>query len=137
MDLRARKIESTSGSLGLGRVLSVCAAVLLGGLVPCGCGSDGTAERKPVVLPSPYPTLPAKNVPAFMKGTIFELTDVENQTPYLVSGYGMVVGLNTRSQDMPVNVCKEKQKTNMRSSTKELVMRLQSPMKLSLEQQDC
>ena len=38
---------------------------------------------------------------------------------------GMIVGLNTRAQDMPVNVCKEKQKTNMRSSTKELVMRLQ------------
>jgi GTP-binding protein len=47
---------------------------------------------------------------------------------------GMIVGLNTRAQDMPVNVCKEKQKTNMRSSTKELVMRLQTPLKYSLEQ---
>jgi GTP-binding protein len=47
---------------------------------------------------------------------------------------GMIVGLNSRVQDIPVNVCKEKQKTNMRSSTKELVMRLQTPLKLSLEQ---
>jgi GTP-binding protein len=47
---------------------------------------------------------------------------------------GMIVGFNSRAQDIPVNVCKEKQKTNMRSSTKELVMRLQTPLKLSLEQ---
>jgi GTP-binding protein len=47
---------------------------------------------------------------------------------------GMIVGFNPRVQDIPVNICKEKQKTNMRSSTKELVMRLQVPLKLSLEQ---
>ncbi|MGD1119952.1 MAG: translational GTPase TypA [Dehalococcoidales bacterium] len=47
---------------------------------------------------------------------------------------GMIVGLNSRAQDIPVNVCKEKQKTNMRSSTKELVMRLQTPLQFSLEQ---
>jgi GTP-binding protein len=54
--------------------------------------------------------------------------------PSILVYEGMIVGINPRPQDMPVNVCKEKQKTNMRSSTKELVMRLQTPIKFSLEQ---
>jgi len=47
---------------------------------------------------------------------------------------GMIVGLNSRLQDIPVNVCKEKKKTNMRSSTQEIIVRLQTPLKLSLEE---
>jgi GTP-binding protein len=47
---------------------------------------------------------------------------------------GMIVGMNTRAQDIPVNVCKERKKTNMRSSTQEIVVRLTTPLKLSLEQ---
>jgi GTP-binding protein len=47
---------------------------------------------------------------------------------------GMIVGLNSRVQDIPVNVCKEKKKTNMRSSTQEIIVRLQAPLKLSLEE---
>jgi GTP-binding protein len=47
---------------------------------------------------------------------------------------GMIVGLNSRVQDIPVNVCKERKKTNMRSSTQEIIVRLQTPLKLSLEQ---
>jgi len=47
---------------------------------------------------------------------------------------GMIVGLNSRVQDIPVNVCKEKKKTNIRSSTQEIIVRLQTPLKLSLEQ---
>jgi GTP-binding protein len=47
---------------------------------------------------------------------------------------GMIVGLNTRVQDIPVNVCKEKKKTNVRSSTQEIIVRLTTPLKLSLEQ---
>lgn len=47
---------------------------------------------------------------------------------------GMIVGINSRVQDIPVNVCKEKKMTNMRSSTQEIIERLQTPVKLSLEQ---
>lgn len=47
---------------------------------------------------------------------------------------GMIVGLNTRPMDMVVNVCKEKQKTNIRSSTAEIAVRLTPPIIMSLEQ---
>ena len=47
---------------------------------------------------------------------------------------GMIVGSNSRVQDIPVNVCKEKKKTNVRSSTQDIMVRLTSPLKLSLEQ---
>jgi GTP-binding protein len=47
---------------------------------------------------------------------------------------GMIVGMNSRVQDIPVNVCKEKKKTNVRSSTQEIIVRLTTPLKLSLEQ---
>ncbi len=47
---------------------------------------------------------------------------------------GMIVGMNTRPQDIPVNVCREKKKTNMRSSTADIMVRLQPPIRLSLEQ---
>ena len=47
---------------------------------------------------------------------------------------GMIVGLNSRPADMVVNVCKEKQKTNIRSSTSDIAVRLSPPVLLSLEQ---
>jgi GTP-binding protein len=47
---------------------------------------------------------------------------------------GMIVGMNTRSQDIPVNVCKEKKKTNVRSSTSDIAIKLTPPLKMSLEQ---
>ncbi|HLG79300.1 MAG TPA: translational GTPase TypA [Ktedonobacteraceae bacterium] len=47
---------------------------------------------------------------------------------------GMIVGLNSRPDDLIVNVCKEKQKTNIRSSTAEIAVRLTPPVVLSLEQ---
>jgi len=47
---------------------------------------------------------------------------------------GMIVGLNSRLQDIPVNVCKEKKKTNIRSSTSDFTVKLTPPLKMSLEQ---
>lgn len=46
---------------------------------------------------------------------------------------GMIVGLNTQPADMVVNVCKEKQKSNMRASTAEISVRLTPPILMSLE----
>jgi GTP-binding protein len=47
---------------------------------------------------------------------------------------GMIVGYHQRPQDIAVNVCKEKKKTNVRSSTQEIMVKLSPPVLLSLEQ---
>lgn len=47
---------------------------------------------------------------------------------------GMIVGENSRDQDMVVNVCKTKQLTNMRASGSDEAVRLEPPRILSLEQ---
>jgi len=47
---------------------------------------------------------------------------------------GMLVGENSRSDDMDVNITKEKKLTNIRSSTGDELERLIPPRKLSLEQ---
>jgi GTP-binding protein len=47
---------------------------------------------------------------------------------------GMIVGLNSRGQDLAVNVCKEKKQTNIRSSTSDIAIKLAPPVKMSLEQ---
>jgi GTP-binding protein len=47
---------------------------------------------------------------------------------------GMIVGLHSRDNDLVVNVCKEKQLTNMRAAGKDENIILVPPMKLSLEQ---
>ncbi|MPY92257.1 MAG: translational GTPase TypA [Acidimicrobiia bacterium] len=47
---------------------------------------------------------------------------------------GMIVGENTRPEDMDVNVCREKKVTNMRMSTAEEFVKLTPPRQLSLDQ---
>jgi GTP-binding protein len=47
---------------------------------------------------------------------------------------GMIVGENSRADDMDVNITKEKKLTNMRSSTADVTETLIPPRKLSLEQ---
>jgi len=47
---------------------------------------------------------------------------------------GMIVGENSRVEDMDVNICKERKLTNVRSATSEVLERLIPPRKLSLEQ---
>jgi GTP-binding protein len=47
---------------------------------------------------------------------------------------GMIVGENSRGDDLDVNICKEKKLTNMRSSTSDELERLVPPRTLSLEQ---
>jgi GTP-binding protein len=47
---------------------------------------------------------------------------------------GMIVGENSRSDDMDVNITREKRLTNIRSSTGEELERLVPPRRLSLEQ---
>lgn len=47
---------------------------------------------------------------------------------------GMIVGEHNRDNDIIVNICKEKQLTNVRSATKEETVKLKTPVLFSLEQ---
>jgi GTP-binding protein len=47
---------------------------------------------------------------------------------------GMIIGENSRADDMDVNITKEKKLTNIRSSTAEETEKLIPPRRLSLEQ---
>jgi GTP-binding protein len=47
---------------------------------------------------------------------------------------GMIIGENSRANDMDVNATKEKKQTNMRASSADEAIRLVPPRKLSLEQ---
>src|SRR6266498_1599528 len=47
---------------------------------------------------------------------------------------GMVVGENARGQDMPINVCKKKHLTNVRSSRGDMEIRLTPPRQMSLDE---
>jgi GTP-binding protein len=58
-------------------------------------------------------------------------TFVEPQAPVYE---GMIVGLNSRPEDMAVNIAKERKQSNVRSSTAEIAVKLTPAVKLSLEQ---
>ncbi|MBD2861780.1 translational GTPase TypA [Paenibacillus oceani] len=47
---------------------------------------------------------------------------------------GMIVGEHTRDNDLVVNICKEKQLTNMRASSKDETVKVKTPRAYSLEQ---
>lgn len=47
---------------------------------------------------------------------------------------GQIIGLNTRQEDLEINICKAKQLTNMRSSSSDGVVQLTPPTIFSLEQ---
>ena len=46
---------------------------------------------------------------------------------------GMIVGLNSRNEDIAINVCKEKHLTNTRASGSDEALRLVPPLQMSLE----
>ncbi len=46
---------------------------------------------------------------------------------------GMIVGLNSRGEDLSINVCKEKHLTNIRASGSDDALRLVPPIQMSLE----
>ena len=47
---------------------------------------------------------------------------------------GMVIGENTRGQDMPINICKKKHLTNIRSAGGDMEIRLTPPRRMSLDE---
>ena len=66
------------------------------------------------------------------------LTLQERGQPFIGPGTpvyeGMIVGMNRRPGDLAVNVAKQKQKTNIRSSTSDFTVVLTPPRQLSLEE---
>ncbi|GLX97624.1 translational GTPase TypA [Herbidospora sp. NBRC 101105] len=71
--------------------------------------------------------------------TAFAMTNLQERGVLFVSPgtevyEGMIVGENSRSDDMDVNITKEKKLTNMRSSTADVTETLIPPRQLSLEQ---
>ncbi|MHB8717725.1 MAG: translational GTPase TypA [Candidatus Dormibacteria bacterium] len=66
------------------------------------------------------------------------LTLQERGQPFIAPGTpvyeGMIVGLNRRPGDAHVNVTKQKQKTNIRSSTEDATVKLVPPRLMSLEE---
>ena len=47
---------------------------------------------------------------------------------------GMIIGMHQRARDIAVNICKEKKKTNIRSSTSDIAIKLTPAILMSLEQ---
>jgi GTP-binding protein len=92
---------------------------------------------------------PAKaNLPGRANGVLVS-TETAKATAYAIEGLqdrgvlfvspqepvyeGQVVGENSRDNDLPVNVTREKKLTNIRSATSEIKTVLKQPMKFSLE----
>jgi GTP-binding protein len=86
-------------------------------------------------------TRPTGSLVADRRGTTaqFALMNLQERGTLFVSPgeevyEGMIVGENSRSDDLDVNAVKEKHLTNMRSSTAEVLVRLVPARKLSLDQ---
>ena len=81
------------------------------------------------------------SVVADRKGTVtgHAITNLQERTTLFVAPNdevygGMIVGENPRSEDMDVNICKEKKLTNDRAAASDDTIRLSPPRTLSLEQ---
>ncbi len=65
----------------------------------------------------------------------FEDRGVFFVTPKTKVYRGMIIGESNRPQDIAINICKTKKLTNMRSATADVMVTLQAPRQMSLE--DC
>jgi len=71
--------------------------------------------------------------------TVYGILSIEDRgvlfvTPGTEVYEGMIVGEHNRENDIVVNICKEKQLTNIRSATKEETVKMKAPRMLTLEQ---
>jgi GTP-binding protein len=92
-------------------------------------------------MAGPVPTRSTGSIVAWEDGptTNFGLKNAEERgVLFLGPGVevyeGMVVGEQQRPGDLPVNVCKKKHLTNMRSSNKDIEVRLVTPRQMSLDE---
>ena len=79
------------------RTAAVAAICLAMGVAGC------AAQPPDPPRPTPYPRMAKRQVPAFMRGTLYEITNLQNDNPFLVSGWGLVVNLDGTggSEQMP------------------------------------
>lgn len=95
----AREVGSVRQGRGVvarfGGIARLTGCVALLAAVVAGCGQDNKPKQtRNNPLPPRYEALPAReNVPAFMQGTVWEVSEIQNNRPYQVSSYGFVVGL--------------------------------------------
>ncbi|MDQ3099499.1 MAG: translational GTPase TypA [bacterium] len=71
--------------------------------------------------------------------TIYGLANAQERGQTFVTAQtnvyiGMIVGLNAKKEDMPINVCREKKLTNMRASSADIAVKLTPAITMSLEQ---
>jgi GTP-binding protein len=92
-------------------------------------------------LAGPIPSRNTSSVVAWESGTTtnFGLKNAEERGvlflgPGIEVYEGMVVGETARPMDLVVNVCKKKHLTNMRSSNKDIEVRLMTPRSMSLDE---
>ncbi len=92
-------------------------------------------------LAGPMSSRPRGSIVAWEAGTTtaYSLKSAEDRGQLFVgpgvSVYeGMVVGENSRGQDIPINVCKKKHLTNMRASGGDMEIRLTPPRSMSLDE---
>jgi len=77
---------------------------------------------------------------AFEEGvtTFYAMKNAEDRGTFFITPgtkvyKGMIIGENSRPQDLELNVCKTKQLTNHRSATGDELVQLQTPMEMGLE----
>jgi hypothetical protein len=79
-----------------------CALALLAALVAPGCSSP---PKKPKIQSRYHNLGPKKNLPPYLKGSVYEQTELANQVPFPVSSYGLVGQLRgTGDTDAPAAV---------------------------------
>jgi hypothetical protein len=79
-------------------------------LLPLSAALLPGCAQKPVpaeVTPPRYATLPPREVPAVLKGTILEIADLAEVQPRRVSGYGLVVNLEGTGDTTAPNAVRE------------------------------
>lgn len=82
--------------------LALCGVTAVALLAPAGCQVDPPKPPR-----TRYANRGKRPVPEFMKGTIYETADLENDSPFLISGWGLVVNLDgTGGSDQVPNVVK-------------------------------
>lgn len=73
------------------------------------------------------------------KSTGYALTTVQERGKALIGPAvpvyeGMIIGINNRSEDIDMNVCKSKRLTNIHSANADVAIQLDPPLEMSLEQ---
>src|SRR4029078_8815518 len=86
--------------------VTVVVTGLMLSLLVVGCNSS-EAKRKKTQIAARYTALPAKKVPEFLKGTIFEQCYLLYTEPYIISGYGLAVNLDGTGDSVAPNRVRE------------------------------